>query len=67
LDTAFKSDYEIAIAEARGADAVACISRRQALGALLDPGGLGGLQVLVGITGIDAPSFLSEREDKLDQ
>lgn len=63
LDASFKDDYEIAIAEARGADAVACISRRQALGALLDPGGLGGLQVLAAITGIDAPSFLSEREE----
>jgi SAM-dependent MidA family methyltransferase len=59
LDASFKDDYETAISEARGADAVACISRRQALGALLDPGGLGGLQVLAGFKGIDTPAFLA--------
>ena len=59
LDVRFKSDYERAIAEGRGADAVSCLSRRQALGALLDPGGLGGLQVLAGTKGIETPGFLS--------
>jgi SAM-dependent MidA family methyltransferase len=58
LDSRFRSDYEAAIAEGRGADAVAALSRRQALGALLDPGGLGGLQVLAGLKGIDAPELL---------
>ena len=59
LDSTFKNDYDRAISEGRGADAVASLSRRQALGALLDPGGLGGLQVLAGIRGITTPSFLS--------
>lgn len=35
-------------AAGRGADAVRALSRAQALGALNDPGGLGGLQVLTG-------------------
>ena len=59
LEGVFKQDYERAITEGRGADAVRSLSRRQALGALLDPGGLGGLQVLVGINGIEPPAFLS--------
>ena len=58
LEGAFKQDYERAITDGRGADAVASLSRRQALGALLDPGGLGGLQVLVGVNGIETPGFL---------
>ena len=63
LDTSFKQGYEQAISEARGSDAVAFISRRQALGALLDPGGLGGLQVLAGLKSIETPAFLAEREE----
>ena len=50
LDASLKEDYATAIAEGRGGDAVGVLSRRQALGALLDPGGLGGLQVICGIT-----------------
>lgn len=53
LETSFKAGYAGAISEGRGADAVAALSRRQALGALLDPGGLGGLQVVAGFKGID--------------
>lgn len=45
--------HNIAITEKRGADAIAALSRRQALGALADPGGLGGLQTLVAGRGID--------------
>lgn len=63
LDVLFKQGYDRAIAEARGADAVSFISRRQALGALLDPGGLGGLQVVAGLKAIVTPAFLSEREE----
>ena len=63
LDVSFKEGYETAISEARGADAVAFISRRQALGALLDPGGLGGLQVFAGLKGIAVPASLAEREE----
>lgn len=58
LETSFKAAYETATSEGRGADAVAALSRRQALGALLDPGGLGGLQVVAGTRGIAAPAFL---------
>lgn len=63
LDAAFKEGYETAISEARGADAVSFISRRQALGALLDPGGLGSLQVFAGMKGIAVPEALAEREE----
>lgn len=59
LNDDFKRGYESAISEGRGAEAVASLSRRQALGALLDPGGLGGLQVLAGTKGIPPPSFMS--------
>lgn len=58
LENTFKDDYARAISEGRGADAVGKLSRRQALGALLDPGGLGGLQVVAGTKGIAAPAFL---------
>jgi SAM-dependent MidA family methyltransferase len=43
---------------ATGRDVVRALSRRQALGALVDPGGLGGLGVLVGLMGIPSPAFL---------
>jgi SAM-dependent MidA family methyltransferase len=58
LEDSFKAAYNDAIADGRGAEAVAALSRRQALGALLDPGGLGGLQVLAGLRSIEPPSFL---------
>jgi SAM-dependent MidA family methyltransferase len=38
-------------AEGRGADALRTLSRRQALGALSDPTGLGGLDVMTGRRG----------------
>ena len=53
LHDALRDDHRTAIAEGRGADAVAALSRRQALGALADPGGLGGLQVLVATRAIE--------------
>jgi hypothetical protein len=37
---------------------VAILSRRQALGALLDPSGLGGLDVVVGLKRVNVPAFL---------
>ena len=48
LDARLKSDHSRAVSEGRGVDAVAALSRRQALAALLDPGGLGGLGVVAG-------------------
>jgi SAM-dependent MidA family methyltransferase len=48
-----RESHRLAIEEKRGADAIASISRRQALGALADPGGLGGLLTLVAGRGLD--------------
>ncbi|MDQ3981124.1 MAG: SAM-dependent methyltransferase [Actinomycetota bacterium] len=45
-------ELRAAHAQARGADAVRALSRRGALGAILDPGGLGGLGVMVATRGI---------------
>ena len=59
LDEDLKHRHEHALRSRRGADAVAVLSRRQALGALLDPAGLGGLDVVVGLKGVDAPAFLT--------
>jgi SAM-dependent MidA family methyltransferase len=60
LDVAWKEDHGTAIAEGRGADALKALSRRQALGVMLDPAGLGGLQVLAGYRGIDAGALVSQ-------
>jgi len=56
LDRALRKEHDEALARKDGIGAVASLSRRQALRALLDPGGLGGLQVLIGTRGaaIDA-------------
>ena len=59
LHERLRSDHDRALAEGRGADAVAALSRRQALGALADPGGLGGLQVLVAARGFDPRTLLT--------
>jgi SAM-dependent MidA family methyltransferase len=58
LDTSLRDEHANAVDEGRGGDAVRAISRRQALGALADPAGLGGLDVVVGLRGIDPPGFL---------
>jgi SAM-dependent MidA family methyltransferase len=42
---------------ARGAEHVRALSRRQALDALLDPGGLGGLQAMAGTKGVQPPPW----------
>ena len=55
IDAELREIHAVALDEGRGADALNALSRRQALGALLDPAGLGGLQVVVGRHGIDAP------------
>ena len=59
LDEELKTAHERALAEGRGGDAVAALSRRHALRALLDPGGLGNLGVVVGLRGIAVPDFLT--------
>jgi SAM-dependent MidA family methyltransferase len=53
LHDGLRSAHDAAVKAGRGADAIAALSRRQALGALADPGGLGGLQTLVAGRGID--------------
>lgn len=58
LDASLQMTHDEAVSEGRGADAVAALSRRQALRVLLDPGGLGGLDVVVGLRDIDPPPFL---------
>ena len=62
LDRHLKDSYGAALAEGRGKDAVAALSRRQSLSALLDPAGLGGLQVMVGARGIDVDRVVAGRE-----
>ena len=47
LDAELRESHGNALAEGRGADAVRALSRRSALGALVDPGGLGGLGVMI--------------------
>lgn len=53
LHDELRADHDVAVKEGRGADAIAALSRRQALGALADPGGLGGLQTVVAGRGFD--------------
>lgn len=53
-----RSEWERATAAGEGAAALRALSRRQALGVLGDPNGLGGLQVVVGLRGIEEPAFL---------
>ena len=49
--------HRVALEEKKGADAVRALSRRQALGAIADPGGLGGLQVMSATKGIPPLEF----------
>ncbi|MBW3595080.1 MAG: SAM-dependent methyltransferase [Actinobacteria bacterium] len=57
LHDRFRTEYSAAVAASHGARALNALSRRQALGALADPGGLGGLQVVVATRGITDPAF----------
>jgi SAM-dependent MidA family methyltransferase len=52
VDASLRELYGRATAEGRGADALRALSRRQGLGALLEPAGLGGLEVLTAVRGI---------------
>ena len=53
-----RAEFTRASASADGVTALRALSRRQALGALADPDGLGGLQVLAGYQGIEPPRSL---------
>lgn len=58
LDRRLRDSHTKALAERKGAEAVQALSRRHALRALLDEGGLGGLQVVTGYRGITRPHWL---------
>ena len=62
LDEDLRAAHERALEGGRGAEAVRLLSRRQALRALLDPGGLGGLDVFAGIAALEPPSFLKQKD-----
>ena len=47
------------LADKRGVEAVRALSRRQGLGALADPGGLGGLQVMFGLKEMSPAPFIA--------
>jgi SAM-dependent MidA family methyltransferase len=64
LDRELVERHRADLSAGRGAPAVRALSRRQALRALLDPGGLGHLQVVAGIKGLEPPAFLKEEEDR---
>ncbi len=59
LDDELRAAHDEALRAGRGTDAVAALSRRQALRVLLDLGGLGGLDVVVALRGIGPPPFLA--------
>ena len=58
LDMKLQEEHRRAVAEKRGADAVNALSRRQAVAALGDPGGLGGLQIMFGLKEIQPAPFM---------
>jgi SAM-dependent MidA family methyltransferase len=59
IDAALRAEHNEALASKQGAAAVNALSRRQALGVLLDPHGLGGLDVVLGTRAVNPPSFMS--------
>ena len=59
-DAALAEEQQLAERDGRGADMVRAMSKRHALRALLDPGGLGGLAVATGVRGIRLPRWLKE-------
>ncbi|HWL64677.1 MAG TPA: SAM-dependent methyltransferase [Actinomycetota bacterium] len=60
-DEELKSEHDRALAERRGSAAMKALSRRQALGALTDPQGLGGLGVLIATRGFEPGLVTEER------
>jgi SAM-dependent MidA family methyltransferase len=59
IEVALRAEHEDALRLKQGAAAVNALSRRQALGALLDPHGLGRLEVVLGTRVLETPSFMS--------
>lgn len=60
LHKRLQAEHDDAVGTGRGRDAIAALSRRQALGVLADPSGLGGLDVLVACKGIPLPAFTAQ-------
>lgn len=58
LDASLRAAHLAAAAEGTGTVAVQALSRRHALRALADPGGLGRLTVIAGVKGVPLPAFL---------
>ncbi|MFN2388263.1 MAG: class I SAM-dependent methyltransferase [Actinomycetota bacterium] len=59
LDAGLRAEHTTALAKGQGTRAVRALSRRQALGALADPGGLGSLDVVVGLRPPGRLDFMS--------
>ena len=64
LHDELRDEFQRRTAEGEGAAALRAVSRRQALGALADPAGLGGLDVLAGLRGIETPPFLQSGRER---
>jgi SAM-dependent MidA family methyltransferase len=63
LDKRLREEHSKAMVSGKGAEAVRVLSRRQALGAMADPGGLGGLGVMTGFKEIVPPPFARDDAD----
>jgi SAM-dependent MidA family methyltransferase len=59
IDAELRAAHDAAVTSGHGAGAIAALSRRQALGVLADPGGLGALDVFVAVRGMPVPDFMS--------
>lgn len=59
-----RAEWDLATASRQGAAAMRTLSRRQALGVLGDPNGLGGLGVLTGLRGIEPPPFVDAQRQE---
>ena len=62
IDEQLRADHQDHLQAGRGAEAVAALSRRQALRALLDPGGLGNLHVFAATRNLTTPAWLQEKD-----
>ena len=62
LDDELRALHTKELEAGRGASALRALSRRQAIGALLDPGGLGGLQVVVAARGVEIGGWMKEKD-----
>ena len=60
FDERLRDEHGVHLQAGRGAEAVKALSRRQALRAILDPGGLGGLHVFVAARNLDAPAWFQK-------